>query len=83
MFLAFDEAFPKMSVGERAMLTCSPDVAYGPNGLPPRIPPNATVKFEAELLELKWSRRAEASEHKRQGTHTASPGSLILSPELD
>ena len=59
MFEAFDEAFPKMSVGERATLTCSPDVAYGPNGLPPRIPPNSTVIFEAHLLEVKWSRRAE------------------------
>lgn len=51
--VAFDEAFPKMSVGERARLTCTPDTGYGPNGFPPVIPPNATLVFETQLMGLK------------------------------
>ena len=48
----------KMSVGEKAVLNCPPDYAYGElgagNGI---IPPNATLVFEVELLSIKWNRR--------------------------
>ena len=40
---------PQLKVGGKAILTCPPDVAYGPNGTG-RIPPNATLTFEVELL---------------------------------
>ena len=43
---------PQMSVGERANLTCSPDYAYGKQGHPGVIPPNATLIFDVELLGL-------------------------------
>lgn len=42
-----------MKKGEKAILTCAPDYAYGEAGSPPSIPKNATLKFEVELLDFK------------------------------
>ena len=39
-----------MKKGERAILTCQAPYAYGQRGSPPKIPPNATLKFEVELI---------------------------------
>lgn len=50
---AWDEGVAQMSVGTKAILTCSPDYAYGPKGYPPVIPPNSTLIFEVELLSLR------------------------------
>ena len=41
-----------MSVGERATLTCSPDYAYGSQGIPDVIPKNATLVFDVELIRI-------------------------------
>jgi FKBP-type peptidyl-prolyl cis-trans isomerase len=49
----WDEGVAKMSVGQVAKLTCSPDYAYGDRGAAGVIPPNATLIFEVELLGLK------------------------------
>jgi len=48
----WEEGVARMSVGQRAKLTCTPDYAYGKNGHPGVIPPNATLIFEVELLGL-------------------------------
>ena len=47
------EGVQKMKVGGKARLTCPPAIAYGPNGAPPTIPPNATLHFEVELLDIR------------------------------
>ncbi|KAF0700461.1 Aste57867_8990 [Aphanomyces stellatus] len=47
---AWDLGFATMKVGERAILTCAPEYAYGASGSPPKIPANATLKFDVELL---------------------------------
>ncbi|CAD8059594.1 unnamed protein product [Paramecium primaurelia] len=48
----WDQGVAKLSKGEKAILTCPPDYAYGQNGYPPVIPPNSTLKFEVELLDF-------------------------------
>ncbi|KAJ0420079.1 peptidyl-prolyl cis-trans isomerase [Aspergillus carlsbadensis] len=48
----WDEGVPQLSLGQKAVLTCTPDYAYGARGFPPVIPPNSTLKFEVELLKI-------------------------------
>ncbi|XP_073481406.1 peptidyl-prolyl cis-trans isomerase FKBP1B [Aquarana catesbeiana] len=48
----WDDGIAQMSLGQRAKLTCTPDVAYGPTGHPGVIPPNATLIFDVDLLKI-------------------------------
>jgi FK506-binding protein 3 len=42
-----------MSVGEKAEIIIEPEWAYGKKGKPEaNIPPNATLKFEVELVNV-------------------------------
>ena len=47
------EAVQRMKVGGKARLRCPPSIAYGERGAGQGvIPPNATLVFEVELLEI-------------------------------
>jgi peptidylprolyl isomerase len=47
----WDQGFASMKKGEKAILRCGPDYAYGSGGQG-KIPPNATLNFDVELLSF-------------------------------
>lgn len=49
----WDEGVGSMQVGGKRTLLIPPDLGYGARGAGGVIPPNATLLFEVELLELR------------------------------
>jgi FKBP-type peptidyl-prolyl cis-trans isomerase len=48
----WEKGIPGMKVGGKRKLVIPPEMAYGPNGVG-KIPPNSTLTFEVELLDVK------------------------------
>lgn len=66
------EAMQLMKVGAKATITCPPDLAYGEQGRPPKIPGGATLVFDVELLDVK------AGGEEPPGMMSLKPPSLNL-----
>tara|TARA_B100000131_G_C18076625_1_gene596632 strand:- start:1251 stop:1604 length:354 start_codon:yes stop_codon:yes gene_type:complete len=49
----WDEAFLDMKVGTKASLIIPPDLGYGSRGAGGKIPPNAILNFDVELMGVK------------------------------
>lgn len=49
---ALQEALTAMSEGGIRVLVVPPEVGFGPRGMPGKVPPNSTVIFELELLQI-------------------------------
>ncbi|MEZ4575403.1 MAG: FKBP-type peptidyl-prolyl cis-trans isomerase [Vampirovibrionales bacterium] len=52
MIPGWDLGLEGMQVGGKRTLVVPPELGYGPKGHPPVIPPNATLKFDVELLDV-------------------------------
>jgi len=48
----WDQGIATMKMGERAILRCQSDFAYGEKGSEPKIPPNATLDFVVQLKDI-------------------------------
>jgi len=61
------EGVQLMPVGAKYKFTIPSDLAYGPNGNPPRIPGNSVLEFEIELLEIQKADAAPQAAPKADG----------------
>merc|ERR1711915_264478 len=50
--MGWDAGFFNMCLGERRRVTVASGKAYGEKGVPGKIPPNATIVYDIELLAI-------------------------------
>lgn len=69
------EGIQLMKAGSKARLICPPAIAYGERGAGGLIPPNATLVFDVELLEVKPAPKSDAKPEAKPGVKSGvKPG---------
>jgi peptidylprolyl isomerase len=71
----WEEGIAMMRKGGQARLIIPPALAYGAQGAGGVIPPNATLTFEVELVEIRPG-PAEAPQPVEEGAYTTTPSGL-------
>jgi peptidylprolyl isomerase len=74
----WDEGVPGMKVGGTRMLTVPPELAYGPQGNGSTIPPDATLTFEIELLDVRPAPQVEIQDLQVGTGAEAVPGKSVV-----
>uniref|UniRef100_A0AAR5QA43 peptidylprolyl isomerase n=2 Tax=Dendroctonus ponderosae TaxID=77166 RepID=A0AAR5QA43_DENPD len=76
---AWDVGIATMKKGEQAVITCSPEYAYGASGSPPLIPPYATLQFDVEMID--WEAEELTSEQNGvKRMEILTPGKGFITP---
>lgn len=72
----WDVGVESMIKGEKSLLTIASDYAYGKNGSPPKIPGDATLEFEVELLDFELYQKVTEDGEIRKRILQAGSGYL-------
>ncbi|KAJ3042262.1 hypothetical protein HDV00_007629 [Rhizophlyctis rosea] len=84
----WERGIATMKIGEEADLICSPEYAYGEQGYKPTIPPNATLRFNVEVLKADppelpiLERLAKAKRLKEEGNQLVKSGDYESAAKL-
>jgi FKBP-type peptidyl-prolyl cis-trans isomerase FkpA len=75
------EGVQKMKVGGKARLVCPAKIAYGKRGTP-GIPPNSTLVFEVELLEILAEKKPAAKPAVKSAVKTVKSAVKTVKPAV-
>ena len=74
----WERGLPMMKVGETARLVIDPELGYGKKGMPPKIPPDATLGFEIEVWQGEMWRREEEGGGGRRRSRGSGGNNVFL-----
>jgi len=78
----WEQGMSGMCESEKRKLTVPPDYAYGPDGVPPTIPPSATLTFEIEMIKISDEMPPEFQEARRAAAAGSDEQALAEEVEL-